>query len=394
MKKSHIATVAAMATVAAITSACGSSTGTPAGSSSKEVTILAIVSTTGPTELYGTQQLAGLKAAVAYFNSHGGFDGAKAQVTTVNSNGDPATATSLAIKALSSGSYTMVYPGDEGTVIDALVPIMKRYQAYSIVNNDGDGVCETAANCPTEFSLDGNTAIPEGADGAFMKSLGVKNVGILEEAINFTQSETQPMVNALNAAGIKSEVVSFPSTAVDLSAEMSQLKSDGAQAVFAEALGPAAGYALQGRQQLSWSIPVLFDLAGSAQDITTLAPASQLHDAYETVANCADPQENIPAFTWLQHYATGLAESVPCNNSGLGWDSVALLREAIEQAHSTSPAGLVKVTEHLDSAAQSDPDYLAYPMYGFSASNHENIDQTLNMFKILPVSPIVDTRLK
>ena len=402
--------VGACGALVALLAACGSgaspnaagstNTSGPAGAntaSTGTVNVLAIVDTSGPNKAYGSQELLGLQAAAAYYNKNGGINGGHVVVTVMDDNGSPATATADAVKALSGrpGQYAMVYPGEEGTDIAALIPIIARYKAYAIALDDGNNGCANVSVCPTEFSLVGSAALPEVEAAQWMKSKGYTNVGVLEEQIDFTESETPSITSSLKSEGITAETAGFPATAVSVTAEMSQLKSAGAQAVFAEALGPAAGYALQARAQLGWNAPVLFDIAGSSLDISKLAPASELANGYETAPYCADPSQNIPALNLLAtNSPSPLDGSIPCNLSGNGWDAMVLFHDAAAQAKSLRVSALVSATESLSAASQSDPNLIVYPHIAYTTTNHENRLNTPSDFKTLPIGTISGTQIK
>jgi ABC-type branched-subunit amino acid transport system substrate-binding protein len=398
------AATAGTAVAAVALAGCGSSGSSSAADSSGSgssgsggaINVLALVAKSGPGHEYGQQELLGIKAAAAYYNSRGGINGHTVKVTSANTNGDPSTATSEAVKKLGShpGKYQMVYPGSEGSVIAALVPIMKRYKAYSIALDDGNGSCSDVSKCPTEFSLNGDPANPEIKTARWMKKHGHDTVGILEEKVDFAQTETKPIQHALDKQGVRHDIAAFPSSATSVSAQMDKLQSAGARAVFAEVLGAPAGYTLKARKQLGWDVPVVFDIAGSSLDISKLAPRDQLADAYQTVPYCADVSQDVPGFEKLRKFAPKkLDGSVPCNLSGNGWDSVVLLANAVRQAKSTESADLVKATENLPPKAISDPDYITYPKREYTPKNHQDVGQTPGMFKILPVGPIKGTRL-
>lgn len=385
--------------VSLMVAGCGSGSGGAGVGASADapIKILAIVDTSGAGKAFGSQQVAGLQAAAAYFNGRGGISGHKVSVTVQNDNGDPSTALSLATKALSGGSdYTMVWPGSEGTVDAALIPVMARYHQYSIALTDGNSACAQASRCPNEFSLSGAASLPEIRAAEWFKSKGVTNVGVLAEQISFAQTETPAIKAALKSQGITVEEADFPSSAVSVTAELAKLKSEGAQAVFAEALGPAGGYTLNARNQLGWTAPVVFDLAAASLDITKLAPSSQLTNAYETGPYCADPAHAKQQLGLIkQHAPSGSWDgSVPCNLSGNGWDAVVVLKNAVAKAKSLDSQALTKATEQLAKAAQVDPLYAAYPRIGYSANNHEDVLQTPNDFDILPVGPINGTQIQ
>lgn len=374
--------------------AAATSSSSPAASSSgskSPVTILAVADTTGPTKAFGSQELIGIQAAAAYYNAHGGIAGHKVDVQPISDNGDPSTAASVTIKALSgsAGKDTMVYAGEEGTTVAALIPILKRFPVYAVALDDPGTACSKASACPNEFANLGSGDLAEIQAANWFKSKGYSDVGILEDQIAFTQTETPVITGALAKNGAKTTKVSFPATAVDVTSEMSQLKAAGVKAVFAEALGPAAGYVLKARASLGWKVPVVFDIAGSALDITTLVPNADTSNAYTTVCPCQDPAVKSPGLDQLRKYApAGAIGPLPANLAGNGWDAVVLFDHALTQAGSTSATALTKATESLNAAGQSDPLYMVTNKKQFSSSNHQNLGEAPSDYSILAVGPV------
>jgi branched-chain amino acid transport system substrate-binding protein len=401
-KLATFAGIAACATV--VLSACGSSgggssssSGGTAATSSSPVNVLAIVDTTGPTKAFGSQQLAGIQAAAKYYNDHGGIAGRKVTVTVVSDNGDPATAVTDLIKQMTTNpnKYTMVYPGSEGGEVTALIPVLAKYHVVGIGLDDGSGACVKASACPNVFSNAGSASIPEQEAANWMKQQGYKKAGVLEEEVDFTQSETAPIISNLNRVGIPYQKATFSATAVDVTSEMSQLKSSGADVVFAEALGASAGYVLKARAALNWNVPVLFDIAGSALDLTTLAPPADVKNAYQTLCPCAVSSITTPGLNTFKTLApAGTLGPFPANLIGDGWDPIILLANAVKQAKSTNYKSLVSAIENLDSAGQNDSLYIETRHHRYSTTNHENLGQSTSDFVIKPAGPIKDGQVQ
>jgi branched-chain amino acid transport system substrate-binding protein len=416
MRTSRVAVAMVMLVMAATLAACGSSSKSSSGGSSASstaasassgssgstsasssssggspVTILAIVDTTGPIKAFGAQELAGIQAAAAYYNANGGIDGHHVNVQAVSDNGDPSTAASVAIKTISPdpSKYTMVYAGEEGTTVAALVPILKRFPVYSVALDDPNDVCAKASNCPNEFANLGSGAVAEIPAADWFKAHHYTHVGLLQDESAYTQTETPAILSALAKDHITVTKVSFPATAVDLSSEMSQLKSAGVQAVYAEALGPAAGYTLKARAAVGLNAPVVFDVAGSALDLTTLAPTADVKNSYTTICGCQDPAKKSPGYTQLRKYAAkGVIGPLPGNLAGDGWDAVVLFNHALTQAGSTSASALTKATENLNASGQSDPMYIVTAKKRFTAANHQNLDESPSDYSILAAGPV------
>jgi branched-chain amino acid transport system substrate-binding protein len=398
-RKRTVAACAAVLAAAATLSACASSnsskpdTGaalTTGGGST--INILDITATSGATAIYGTQETDGLEAAAAYYNAHGGILGKKISVTVENDNSDPATAASILTQQLSSnpGKWTMVWAGEEGTVSAALVPILKHYDVFGSFVDDGNGACALASACPNLFMQSPPINVAEVADAAALKKAGYTKVGIIADQATYDQSELSFMTPDLAKDGIKYDTVSFPSSAVSLTPEMSQLKSDGAQAVFALALGPAAGYVLQARAALGWSVPVEFDVTGSSTDIASLVPAGDLTNVTETIQYCEDTQHANPAFASMVKYTPhSLAGNIICSIAGDGWGGTVLLAEAAAKAKSLS-------ANALGSAAQTltiTNNEVSYTTKCWTPADHEDSCEGPAYYEIVAAGQLKNTRL-
>ena len=104
-----------------------------------------------------------------------------------------------------------------------------------------------------------------------MKAHGFKRVGLLAESNADTQNETGLIAQYLKGDGIRSDTETFPATAVSVTPEFAALKSDGDDALFAAAFGPAVGYAAKAHSDFDPSVPLIFDEDAASSDITKVA---------------------------------------------------------------------------------------------------------------------------
>jgi branched-chain amino acid transport system substrate-binding protein len=391
-----LAVPAILSTALAACGSGGSSSAAPSASPSKPVSVLVITDLSGADKAFGTQQALGIQAAAAYYNAHGGILGRQVSVTVDNDNADASTAVSELVKATttSPGKYSMIWGGEEGSIIAALIPVIARYKILAMAINDGSGICATASKCPTEFALSGNSSLfPVGA-AQYLKGKGYTNVGLISTQLDFTQAEVSAMSADLAKEGIKSESVSFPLSAVSVTPEMSRLKSAGVQAVYAAAFGASSGYVLNARSSLGWNVPVVFDVGGSSFDLTKLASAAQLTGVFEAPFFCMNPANKIPGWTLLNKYApTPPVGATPCNQVGIGWDAMVSFANAAAKAGSLGSPALVSGMESLnETAAQSD--MVTYQKYCWSSADHENLCNQASDWAITPVGPIVNGRLQ
>jgi branched-chain amino acid transport system substrate-binding protein len=391
-------------TSASASASNGASTSPSSTAKGTPVKVLAILDTGGADKAFETEMLAGLKGAAAYYNANGGILGRPVSIVVKNDGSDPGTATSDAVSALSSnpGKYAMVLAGGEGTITATLLPIMARYKAYSTAINDGGaGTCATkVASCPTFFALTGTSAAYSAGDAQYLVSKHYKNVGLLEEQIDFTEGEAGAVQKYLTSHGVKVETATFPPTAVSVTPEMNKLKSGGAQAVFEAAVSAPAYYIFSARPALSWNVPLVLDIASSSgADVSREVPAGELKNSSETVWYCENPANTnaIPALAlvgkWTSRAGSPLAGSDTCALVGIGWGAMVLLHDAATKAHSLSSAALVNATESLHETAKSSP-FLSSQAYCWSSSDHDNLCDTASDYQVVPVGRIAGLRIE
>ena len=165
-----------------------------------------------------------------------------------------------------------------------------------------------------------------------------------------------------------------PPTAVDLTPEMSQLKSDGVQAVYGEVFLQPSGYALLARAKLGWNAPIVFDLAGSSLDLTKLAPIADVkNQTYEDIFYEMDPKDPSAGIPALRQYVTPYDNDPdqPLDTFSVGWDQVVALNDAVKVAGgATSVSALDAAMLKLPA---TDPLRTYSLKLGFTANDHENV---------------------
>ncbi len=383
----------------ALVSACGSSSSSTSSGAAKSaaktpVTILSIGDTTGPTKLYGQISWDVTQGAAAYWNSHGGIDGHPVVAHHVSDNGDGATAVTVLIRQLSSSTPTMIDAGSEAGDIAALVPAIAKHNVLAFAKNDSLGECSTDATktCPNEWMFINATSsnlVPLEAAGQWFAHKGIKKVGILEEQFDYAEGETPSIVKVLSSEGISHTIATFPMTAVDVTPEMQALRASRAQAVFTEALGPAAGYALTARANLGWNVPMVFDFAASGVDITKLAPATDDKNAYEVVDDPMEPSFPSKGIPLMLQYSKpyGNIAAVPLDVGASQWDELVVLDEAVKAAGgSLDVKALDNAILHLP---PTNPLLTSERRIAFSASDHDSSGLQADDWEILPVGPVV-----
>jgi branched-chain amino acid transport system substrate-binding protein len=397
----------AAALVAVIMSACGSSSGTSstrastssgsAGASASAkakppITVVAISDLTGPTKSIGLPHAAGVKGAAAYLNAQGGIDGHHVNVQILNDNGDPSIDVSALVKRLSSGALpTLVVSGNEGNQAAAVIPVLKRYNVLSLLNQDPSYVCVKHADvdCPNEFSLTVSVASEQVPVANWLKAKKIKKVGILEQELDYTEEETPAVVKAAGSLGIAHTIATFPTSAVDLTPEMDELKSAGVQAVYVLALGPSVGYAYKARAALGWKAPILCDPACAATGPAGLVSAADYKNSWEDIPFTENGGTPNAARSAMIRYAApyyGGVTTSPLISGATGWDPLIDLDDAVTAAGgSLDPKAL---SAALLKIPPTDPRRLFSRELGYTATNHDNTLSQPNDYEMVPVAPM------
>jgi ABC-type branched-subunit amino acid transport system substrate-binding protein len=273
------------------------------------------------------------------------------------------------------------------------LPSVARNKLVSFSVNDGPNLFLSAAskNYPTSFETQPPLNLPNKSVAAYFKSLGVKKVGILQEEAAVGTADTPNMVAALKAAGIPYTIATFPPTAINLTAEVSQLKSSGADAGYFEGFGPSVGYALKARTAVGWNVPFVTDLAASGVDLTTLVGPSDLKGVKLAAFGSEGPLTTGIKTLIAQMKSFGTPGSTPINVAALAWDSQFVVANAAKQAGAIDATSLSNALDQLK--VTSDPMYTNYAKIAYTPNEHENVLGSPSDYLLINPGPVKGGRV-
>lgn len=385
---------------------CGSSgsstaaSGTQSGKNKGQFVVLQIGGFSGPDEAYALAQNAGLKAGVAYLNSHGGINGERVVLKTVNSNGDPSQAVSGLVNYLASNPAPgFIYAGTTEAEFDPLLPLLTEKKLLAI-HDLGSPEFENVKKTPYAFSVLGNPADAFSQMVTWLKGKGYKKVTLVEENFAFTNAELPALEADLKKGGVAYSLITFPETEVNVTPQMSQARAQKPDAVILLALGAPAGYALKARAQLNWSVPVVGDPGVANSDVAALVPTSELAHVYMSTqkVNVYVPpkQETVGVRTFYKYVAPWKAHmaNLPLQVSSAEWDMLMAVKSAAAQAKSTSSTALANALESLSPQAQSNPLYTLFPKITWTKTDHLNVAPAGGQYPIVAVGPIVNGQFR
>lgn len=382
-------------------SSSGNSGGSASGSSASKapLTYLMIGDFTGPAKAINVPHLIAAQAAAAYLNAHGGIDGHKLLVHSISDNSDSTTAVSEFIKYMSAGNHVVDCECGEQDDLPALLPVLPRYGVFEVNGSDNASQCVTdaATKCPNTWFIYPQPDVSQVELSTWMRQRGVKKVGLLLESMAFTTTEANHFDQVIKGSGMASTTVSFPPTAVDLTPQMQQLKAAGVQTVYVLGLGPPVGYALKARAALGWNVPLVVDVAGASTDITKLAPAADVKNAYEEIMWNEYPKSKIPGLPLMLQYAKPFGDitqggASPNDNPAVSWDAVMTVKDAVVAAGGATSA------KALDAALMKlpavDPVDILTHEHGWDPTSHAEAKGTASDFVIVPVGPLANGQVQ
>lgn len=274
-----------------------------------------------------------------------------------------------------------------------MYPVLAHVDQLGIGQTDAANALQTAGGTkyPLQFDVMPGTSVQDESGVAWIKKMGFKKVGILSSSEALSVGETQTMEPALRAAGIPYAFAEFPTTSVDVTPELSQLRSAGADVVFALALGPETAYVLNGRAKLNWNVPVLGNLAFAAAPITKLVKTpSEVANVYLITVRDEPASASYPGLaTFRQYYAKyndGTIQTSGINDITEPWDALLAVAAAADKAKSTNQQAIAAA---LQSLRQTSMPYATLAEVGYSSQDHQNVAATPADFPVIPAGPIV-----
>jgi len=397
MRSFRKAASAAIISTAVITMVI-SSQAIASGSSSVQTpfNVVIVAGITGSNAIQGVADEQGMRAAATFMNSHGGLHGRKVDVAVLNDNSDPTTAVSVLQSYLSSHSNVgMVVPGGESNETAALLPVLASHGILALAQEDG-GLTSTmtsdAQKFPQQFVVTTPPSLNSEALAVYIIKHHYTSVGIIEENVGYFQSEMAALQQPLAKAQVKTFIVPFAPTALDLTPEVGQIQGDHVDAILVAAVGASAGYALSAINKLGLNVPKIGDAGIASTPVTTLVPPqdyANMETVYFRVEVYVPPAKQSPA---LKDFLAALKaehaqESAPFVFYASMWDDLQLLDHAAQQAGTTKEKGLVEALNHLK--VTTDPQYIYETHYQYSPSEHENIGASLHDLETVQVGPII-----
>jgi branched-chain amino acid transport system substrate-binding protein len=304
----------------------GAAAGHKAGES---ITIGVIEHLTGPSAYYGTGETKSIKAAVAYLNSQGGILGKQIKLEVLDDADNPAQVVPLVRKFASNSSIPLILGPTNAPSDEAAGPVAAQNHIPEIENTGGP------ANVKGGWAWIVFAPYPQYAHvviNTYFKTTHQKTAALLTQSNNvaFTQL-VKPIQTQLKGLGVKLVAdISYTQGTVDFSSQITQLKHAKPAAVLLDMIDvDAARFMVQARKaglKSRWVVP---NNSEATPKLRQLAGGSALGLVGPAIF---DPKSKSPEFKAYIKWTHKLYHEDLDPTTINGWDSVLLMKEAIQKA--------------------------------------------------------------
>lgn len=337
----------AAAAVAALTIAACSSGGSGGSGGDGPILIGEVAGTTGAYGTTGQAMVNGAKMAVSYLNAHGGIMGRKVKLQYYNDSASATLAAQEFDRLVSAGAVAITGSGDTGPAIAAEAD-RRQVPAIGVVDDGGLTVYPNGPNgspLPWVFDLGLNT-FAWGAKIASYALAHCTGLAVLHDPTTYGGGGEQAIKSAYTAAGKKlafddaiTENWSSGAT-VGLTSEINQIKATGADCVdvWLTPQDQAAFVQAAHNQGVNFTI---FGNDETDSDTTYSGLAKNLANGTISALLTSEvtPDDALKAFR-TQYQSTFGTASTPFAEAT--YDSIMMLKQAIESAKSTDPKAVQK----------------------------------------------------
>jgi branched-chain amino acid transport system substrate-binding protein len=277
-----------------------------------------------------------------------------------------------------------------------MLPIMTKNKILYVGQNGGSAINDPA-KYPYAFSVNVPETVSVNVVTQFLKEHNYKKVGVMQSNSASGQSEMKAFEKVFPENGITWSVQTFDPTSLDMTPQLEALKAENPEAlVTVTAFGRGALTLLSGRQKIGWDVPVVGDIALSAQDLAGslgMEALNNVNHAVFLVQKYVEPGKRTPAFNT---FFDALKKQGPLVTSlnvySFSYDELQIVNEAAKQAQSTDPDALAKALEKLETP--SPAPWVTFQHVIFSPTNHFNAVSPSEAQVIVQAGPIEEGMFK
>lgn len=204
---------------------------------------------------------------------------------------------------------------------------------------------------------------------------GAKKIALLCDDTNYGQNGREKMEAVLASAGIKPVYVGkFKIKDTDMTAQLQEAKAAGADVLLAYGIGPELAAVSNSMDRISWKVPMIGSWTLSMSNYTTNAGKNgngTMMPQTFIEANAQTPKQQQFLKTYQEKFKESPISSAV--SAAQGYDSVYLLKLAIEQAGNTEGPAIKNALENLNAQYEGLTGNYTKP---FSSTDHEAIKES------------------
>ncbi len=327
----------------------------PVAAAGEPILIGATVSESGPGATLGRPEADSIQMAVDEINKAGGINGRPLQATILDDESLAPNAVNNTRKLLDQHVVAIIGSSLTQTSL-AMIPLV------------------TAAKVPMISLASSSQVIQPIGDRQWIFKMPITDFHVAQVMQEYMRKKNQTKVSVIyrdddygktglshfNDAGkrfgfevLNSEAIN--ARASDATTQLTHVKSAGPQAIVAWTTLPSAGVIIKAYKELGLNYPIYYS-DGSATGVFPQQAGAALNGAYiaSTKINVADTLPNSdPQKKILSHYIDAFVKGYPKDApvsifGGFGYDSVYVLKQAIQRAKGTDGEKLRQALEHTD----------------------------------------------
>lgn len=382
--------VAALAAAMALAIAgCGSQAASTGGSAStakaEPIKIGAIISLTGSYATLGEPQKKTIEMEVKRINDAGGINGRPVEVLIEDDGTDEAKAVAAATKLVEQDKVVAII-GATGTGQSmAIRPVIDKAGIPQLSMAGGNAI--TGTFDPLVYQTAWSNALIAPYELAYMQKQGISKIGLISDSSGYGKDGVSVITSIAPTYGITiTSNQTFNLGDADMTAQLTNIKNSGAQAVVMWSAGKEAATVVKNAKDLGLTIPMYGSHGNARQEFATGAGAAA--DGFRFAAGHillpstygTDTAEYKTGTDFVSNYKAAAAGASPSTFAGHAYDALYLitnaaktlgtdvtgpkLRDAIELTKEFPGIGGIFTFSPTDHNGLSDKDLTFYEIKG------------------------------
>lgn len=369
MKRTSMLVVAAAVMAATVVGCTKKETG-------NEIKVGVIGPFTGGSAPMGVSMRNGVEIAIDQINAAGGITGKKVVMVARDDEAKNERGGQIMLELLDKeGAVAVLGPINTG-VANAASRYANEKKVPMIINvSEGARVnelfAETKENYVFHFAANADVQSEMMVNEA-LKVNGNKKPAVLCDDTNYGQTGREKLEARLKAAGVTPVYVGkFKIKDTDMTAQLQQAKAAGADVVLAYGIGPELAAVSNSMERVGWKVPMITSWTSAMSNyVNNAAKNGNGTMMPQTFIETTPKTETAKKFT--ADYRAKFKEEPMASavSAAQGYDSMMVLKHAIEQAGSTEGAKVKAALENLTATMEGATGTYTKP---YSATDHEAV---------------------